>query len=76
MPVAPFADYPILLNTIFGHPAFRGAQEDIVSHVAAGGDASLFSCVRGYGDAAGADPSWAAPTDSQRAGGLARSVAV
>jgi ATP-dependent DNA helicase RecQ len=28
-----------LLNTIFGHPAFRGAQEDIVCHVAAGGDA-------------------------------------
>jgi ATP-dependent DNA helicase RecQ len=28
-----------LLNTVFGHPAFRGAQEAIVSHVAAGGDA-------------------------------------
>ena len=28
-----------LLNTVFGHPAFRGAQEDIVCHVAAGGDA-------------------------------------
>ena len=28
-----------LLNTVFGHPAFRGAQEDIVRHVAAGGDA-------------------------------------
>jgi ATP-dependent DNA helicase RecQ len=28
-----------LLNEVFGHPAFRGAQEDIVSHVAAGGDA-------------------------------------
>jgi ATP-dependent DNA helicase RecQ len=28
-----------LLNTIFGHPAFRGAQADIVSHVAGGGDA-------------------------------------
>jgi ATP-dependent DNA helicase RecQ len=28
-----------LLSTVFGHPAFRGAQEDIVSHVAAGGDA-------------------------------------
>jgi ATP-dependent DNA helicase RecQ len=24
---------------VFGHPAFRGAQEDIVTHVAAGGDA-------------------------------------
>src|ERR1700682_484887 len=28
-----------LLNTVFGHPAFRGAQQEIVSHVAAGGDA-------------------------------------
>jgi ATP-dependent DNA helicase RecQ len=28
-----------LLNEVFGHPAFRGAQEDIVSHVVAGGDA-------------------------------------
>jgi ATP-dependent DNA helicase RecQ len=28
-----------LLNTVFGHPAFRGAQREIVSHVAAGGDA-------------------------------------
>jgi ATP-dependent DNA helicase RecQ len=28
-----------LLNEVFGHPAFRDAQEDIVSHVAAGGDA-------------------------------------
>jgi ATP-dependent DNA helicase RecQ len=28
-----------LLKTVFGHPAFRGAQSDIVSHVAAGGDA-------------------------------------
>jgi ATP-dependent DNA helicase RecQ len=28
-----------LLKTVFGHPAFRGAQADIVSHVAAGGDA-------------------------------------
>jgi ATP-dependent DNA helicase RecQ len=28
-----------ILNTVFGHPAFRGAQEAIVSHVAAGGDA-------------------------------------
>src|SRR5688572_16465702 len=28
-----------LLNTVFGHPQFRGAQEAIVSHVAAGGDA-------------------------------------
>ncbi len=28
-----------LLNTVFGHAEFRGAQEAIVSHVAAGGDA-------------------------------------
>src|SRR5216110_687341 len=28
-----------LLNTVFGHAEFRGAQETIVSHVAAGGDA-------------------------------------
>src|SRR5512135_2872648 len=28
-----------LLNKVFGHPAFRGAQQDIVSHVAGGGDA-------------------------------------
>jgi ATP-dependent DNA helicase RecQ len=28
-----------LLNSVFGHPAFRGAQEDIVAHVARGGDA-------------------------------------
>src|SRR4051812_3777182 len=28
-----------LLETVFGFPAFRGAQEAIVSHVAAGGDA-------------------------------------
>jgi ATP-dependent DNA helicase RecQ len=28
-----------LLKTVFGHPAFRGAQEAIVSHVAGGGDA-------------------------------------
>jgi ATP-dependent DNA helicase RecQ len=28
-----------LLNTVFGHPAFRGAQQEIVAHVAGGGDA-------------------------------------
>jgi ATP-dependent DNA helicase RecQ len=28
-----------LLNTVFGHPAFRGAQEAIVAHLADGGDA-------------------------------------
>jgi ATP-dependent DNA helicase RecQ len=28
-----------LLNRVFGHPAFRGAQREIVEHVAAGGDA-------------------------------------
>jgi ATP-dependent DNA helicase RecQ len=27
------------LNRVFGHPAFRGAQEAIVSHMAGGGDA-------------------------------------
>src|SRR5918999_894481 len=28
-----------LLRSVFGHPAFRGAQEEIVEHVASGGDA-------------------------------------
>jgi ATP-dependent DNA helicase RecQ len=28
-----------LLNTVFGFPAFRGAQEEIVGHLASGGDA-------------------------------------
>jgi ATP-dependent DNA helicase RecQ len=28
-----------LLNSVFGHPAFRGAQREIVGHVAGGGDA-------------------------------------
>ena len=28
-----------LLNTVFGFPAFRGAQQEIVEHVASGGDA-------------------------------------
>jgi len=28
-----------LLNTVFGFPAFRGAQAEIIAHVAAGGDA-------------------------------------
>ena len=28
-----------LLTTVFGHPAFRGAQADIVAHVSGGGDA-------------------------------------
>jgi ATP-dependent DNA helicase RecQ len=28
-----------LLNSVFGHPEFRGAQEAIVTHVAGGGDA-------------------------------------
>ena len=28
-----------LLNTVFGYPAFRGAQAEIIAHVAAGGDA-------------------------------------
>ncbi|HVY07748.1 MAG TPA: DNA helicase RecQ [Burkholderiales bacterium] len=36
----PAADLPLhLLNTVFGFPAFRGAQREIVDHVAAGGDA-------------------------------------
>jgi ATP-dependent DNA helicase RecQ len=29
----------LLLNTLFGFPAFRGAQAEIIEHVAAGGDA-------------------------------------
>jgi len=29
----------LLLNTLFGFPAFRGAQAEIIAHVAAGGDA-------------------------------------
>ncbi len=28
-----------LVKSVFGHPAFRGAQEEIVAHVAGGGDA-------------------------------------
>src|SRR5688500_13985235 len=28
-----------LLQTVFGHPAFRGSQQEIVGHVAGGGDA-------------------------------------
>ena len=28
-----------LLTTVFGHPAFRGAQAEIVTHVTSGGDA-------------------------------------
>ncbi len=33
-------DQPLhLLNTVFGYPAFRGAQQEIVEHVVAGGDA-------------------------------------
>src|SRR5919205_2284938 len=28
-----------LLTTVFGYPAFRGAQAEIVEHVVAGGDA-------------------------------------
>ncbi|MGE0371110.1 MAG: DNA helicase RecQ [Gammaproteobacteria bacterium] len=33
-------DAPLrLLNGVFGHPEFRGAQREIVEHVAAGGDA-------------------------------------
>ena len=28
-----------ILRTVFGHQSFRGQQEDVVRHVAAGGDA-------------------------------------
>ena len=28
-----------LLTTVFGHPAFRGAQQEIVSQITQGGDA-------------------------------------
>ena len=28
-----------ILQTVFGYPAFRGQQDDIVEHVASGGDA-------------------------------------
>ncbi|HWS73868.1 MAG TPA: DEAD/DEAH box helicase, partial [Quisquiliibacterium sp.] len=36
---APGAASLALLREVFGHPAFRGAQADIVEHVAGGGDA-------------------------------------
>jgi ATP-dependent DNA helicase RecQ len=37
---APVADRALaLLRETFGHPAFRGAQAEVVAHVAAGGDA-------------------------------------
>jgi ATP-dependent DNA helicase RecQ len=41
MPSTPSSSKPALhlLSTVFGHPAFRGSQEDIVTHVAGGGDA-------------------------------------
>ncbi len=33
-------DAPLhILTTVFGHPAFRGAQQEIVSHITSGGDA-------------------------------------
>ena len=35
-PASPALD---LLTSVFGHPAFRGAQQEIVTHVAGGGDA-------------------------------------
>ena len=28
-----------LLTTVFGYPAFRGAQAEIIGHIASGGDA-------------------------------------
>src|SRR5258706_328638 len=36
-----------LLNTVFGHAEFRGAQEAIVSHLAAGGDALVLMATGG-----------------------------
>jgi ATP-dependent DNA helicase RecQ len=38
--VASTQDKPLhILNTVFGYPAFRGAQREIVEHMVAGGDA-------------------------------------
>lgn len=38
--IAPILSSPhTILQSVFGYPAFRGAQEDIVQHVIAGGDA-------------------------------------
>ena len=34
----PARDVLAVLNSVFGLPAFRGAQEEIVRHVAGGGD--------------------------------------
>ncbi len=40
IPLTIAQDKPLhLLNTVFGYPAFRGAQREIVEHVVAGGDA-------------------------------------
>ncbi|CAM5769960.1 ATP-dependent DNA helicase RecQ [Labrys miyagiensis] len=36
---APFKDPLAVLNDVFGYAAFRGEQEDVVRHVAGGGDA-------------------------------------
>jgi ATP-dependent DNA helicase RecQ len=39
-PLTTTHDKPLhVLNTVFGYPAFRGAQQEIVGHVVAGGDA-------------------------------------
>src|SRR3954452_17589917 len=41
-------DTPLhLLKTVFGRPAFRGAQEEIVAHVAGGGDALVLMATGG-----------------------------
>ncbi|HNB90136.1 MAG TPA: hypothetical protein PLP91_07085, partial [Plasticicumulans sp.] len=39
-PCAPMSDPALrILRTVFGYDAFRGAQAEIVAHVAGGGDA-------------------------------------
>ncbi len=37
--LAPLSSPLHLLTTVFGHPAFRGAQAEIVNHITGGGDA-------------------------------------
>ncbi|MDR2876396.1 MAG: DNA helicase RecQ [Methylobacillus sp.] len=39
MPASPSSTPHAILHDIFGYPAFRGAQQAIIEHVAAGGDA-------------------------------------
>jgi len=38
-PPSPVIDARSVLRDVFGHGAFRGAQEEVVDHVVAGGDA-------------------------------------